>query len=74
MTNPAPFAHAGCPADALRLLTPDALRHLDAYCRRAIDDPDATPEAGDEAAAVGRYYALLAARARRLHCRGEASR
>ncbi len=31
---------------------------------RALDDPDAEPEDSDEAAAVARYEALLAERAR----------
>jgi hypothetical protein len=38
-----------------------------------MTDPDAEPEAGDEAA-VARYEALLAERARVPRCRGEASR
>jgi hypothetical protein len=54
--------------------TPADLAALDRWCARALDDPDAEPQAGDEAAAVERYGALLAERARRLNCRGEASR
>ena len=53
-----------CPAHALAALTPEELRHLDAYCGRALDNPDAQPRDGDEAAAVARYEALLAQRAR----------
>ena len=45
-----------CPVSALRQLTPAELAALDAYCDRALDDPDAEPRAGDEA--------LLAERAR----------
>ena len=55
-----------CPTSALRQLTPAELAALDRWCARALDDPDAEPEAGDEAAAVARYEALLAERARAL--------
>ena len=64
MADAAPFASLCCPGFALRALTPADLRHLDAYCARALDNPDAQPRAGDEAAAVARYEALLAERAR----------
>ncbi len=59
MTEAAPFAAQCCPASALRQLSPADLAALDAYCARALDDPDAEPQAGDEAAAVARYEALL---------------
>ena len=74
--EPAPYAHQCCPTSALRLLSPADLAALDRWCARAMADPAAEPEAGDEAAAVARYEALLAERARalRLNCRGEASR
>ena len=45
-------------------LTPDELAALDAYCRRALHDPDAAPAGAEERAAVARYEALLAAAAR----------
>ena len=70
----APHALQCCPASALRALSPADLAALDAFCRRALDDPDAQPADGDEAAAVARYEALLAERALVLNCRGEASR
>ena len=54
----APFAVQCCPASALRQLTPEELTALDAYCRRALGDPDAEPR-DDEAAAVARYEVLL---------------
>ena len=37
----ATYAQQCCPFFALRALTPDDLRHLDAYCRRALHDEDA---------------------------------
>ena len=60
--------HAGqcCPTSALRALTPADLAALDRWCARALDNPDAQPQDGDEAAAVARYEALLAERARTL--------
>ena len=70
----APHAAACCPASALAALSPADLAALDAYCARSLDDPDAEPQADDEAAAVARYDALLAERARAIHVRGEASR
>jgi len=70
----APFASQCCPGFALRALSPADLAALDAYCARALDNPDAQPRDGAEAAAVARYEALLAERARALHVRGEASR
>lgn len=60
----APHASQCCPASALRELDPEEQRALDRYCRRALDDPGASPETGAEAAAVARYDALLTARAR----------
>ena len=59
----APHARLCCPEPALRELTPDELRALDAYCRRALDDPDAAPGSPQECAAVERYEGLLAAAA-----------
>ena len=59
----APHAAACCPASALAALSPADLAALDAYCARAMADPDAEPRDGDEAAAA-RYEALLAERAR----------
>ena len=51
--NPAaPHAVACCPDHALVALSPDHLAALDAWCARALDDPDAEPQPGDEAAAV----------------------
>ncbi len=64
MIDPAPHAAACCPASALRQLSPAELAALDRWCARAMADPDAEPQAGDEAAAVARYEALLADRAR----------
>ncbi len=55
----ATHAQQCCPTSALRQLTPADLAALDAFCRRALDDPDAEPQAGDEAAAVATYEALL---------------
>ena len=59
MADAAPFASLCCPGFALRSLTPDELRHLYRYCQRALDDPEAEPRDGAEAAAVARYEALL---------------
>ncbi len=53
-----------CPVSALRQLSPADLAALDRWCGRAMADPDAEPRHGDEAAAVARYEALLAERAR----------
>ena len=53
-----------CPTSALRQLSPADLAALDRWCAQALDDPDAKPRDGDEAAAVARYEALLAERAR----------
>ena len=58
-TDPATYAAQCCPAHALRQLSPADLAALDAFCRRALEDPDAEPLAGDEAVAVARYEALL---------------
>ena len=66
MTDTAPYARQCCPESALRELSAVELAALDRYCARAMADPDAEPRAGDEAAAVSRYYALLAERARGL--------
>ncbi len=60
----APHARQCCPTSALRELSPADLAALDRWCARALDDPDAEPRDGDEAAAVARYEALLAERAR----------
>ena len=60
----APHARACCPEHALRQLSPADLAALDAWCARAMADPDAEPRDGDEAAAVSRYEALIAERAR----------
>ena len=62
----ATHARQCCPTSALRQLSPDELASLDAYCERAMADPDAEPRDGAEAAAVARYEALLAERARAL--------
>ena len=70
----AAYAAQCCPTSALRQLTPAELAALDRWCARALDDPDAEPQAGDEAAAVAGYEALLAEGALVLRCRGEASR
>ena len=70
----APYAAQCCPEHALRALSAAEVVALDRYCARAMADPDAEPQAGDEAAAVARYEALLAERALVLNCRGEASR
>ena len=64
-----PHARQCCPEPALRELTADELRALDGYCRRALDDPDAAPGNPQECAAVARYEALLAERARALRQR-----
>ena len=66
MSDPAPHAAECCPTYALRALTPAELAALDRWCARALNDPDAEPQDGDEAAAVARYEALLAERARAL--------
>jgi hypothetical protein len=66
MPDPVPYARQCCPASALAALSPADLAALDRYCARALDDPEATPEDGAEAAAVSRYHALLAERARAL--------
>ena len=66
MPDPVPYARQCCPASALAALSPADLAALDAYCARAMADPDAEPRDGDEAAAVARYHALLAERARAL--------
>ena len=66
MADAAPYAAECCPTYALRALTPAELAALDAWCARAMADPDAEPQDGDEAAAVERYHALLAERARAL--------
>ena len=60
----APHAAQCCPVSALRQLTPAELAALDRWCARAMADPDAEPLDGAEAAAVARYEALLAERAR----------
>ena len=75
MTDAAPHARLCCPESALRELSAVEVAALDRWCARAMADPDAEPRAGDEAAAVERYEALLTeqARALRLNCRGEAS-
>ena len=74
--EPAPYPHARacCPRRALAELAPDELAALDRWCARALDDPDAEPRAGDEAAVVARYEALLVAGRRALGCRSEATR
>ena len=59
----ATYAAQCSPSFALRALKPAELAALDAYCARALDDPDAELQAHDEAA-VARYEALLAERAR----------
>jgi hypothetical protein len=74
VADPAPFASQCCPTSALRQLSPADLAALDRWCAWAMADPDAQPKDGDEAAAVARYEALLAERARAMHVRGEASR
>ena len=60
----ATYAQQCCPGSALRQLSPADLAALDRWCARALDDPDAESQAGDEAAAVERYEALLTERAR----------
>jgi hypothetical protein len=60
----APHARACCPEYALAALAPADLAALDRYCARALDDPDAEPDGEAERAAVARYEALLADRAR----------
>ncbi len=52
----ATHARQCCPGFALRELSPAELAALDAYCARALDDPDAEPQAGNEAAAVHGSY------------------
>ena len=64
MADPAPHAAECCPAYALRALTPAELAALGRYCQRTMADPDAEPRAGDEAAAVRKYEALLTEKAR----------
>ena len=55
----APHAAQCCPPSALRQLSVDDVRALDAYCRRALDNPYASPLGPEECAAVARYEALL---------------
>ena len=62
----APHAALCCPESALRALSAVEVAALDRWCARALDDPDAEPQEGDEAAAVARYEALLTERARAL--------
>ena len=64
MSSAAPHALQCCPVHALRALTPAELAALDRWCARALDDPEAEPWDGAEAAAVDRYHALLTERAR----------
>jgi hypothetical protein len=54
----ATHARQCCPASALRQLTPAELAALDAWCARAMADPDAEPS-DDERPAVARYERLL---------------
>jgi hypothetical protein len=58
-----PCAIAALPAGRA-ILPPADLAALDRWCAWALDDPGAEPRDGDEAAAVARYEALLAERAR----------
>ena len=68
MSSAAPFARQCCPVSALRLLSPADVRALDAYCRRAMADPDAEPRAGvGEIAGVARYEQLLLASGARFY-------
>ena len=53
------FAEHCIPDHAWRLLDPADRRLLDTYCARAMHDPHARPQPGDEAAAVARYERLL---------------
>ena len=57
--HPVPHAALCCPPYALAALTPDELAALDAYCARALDDPDAEPAGPEEIAAAERYEAIL---------------
>ena len=59
--DPAPYAALCCPHHALAELTAAELAALDAYCRRALDDPEAEPIGDEEVAAVARYEAVLRA-------------
>ena len=59
-SDPAPHARLCCPDHALAELTAAELAALDAYCARALDDPDAEPIGDEEAAAVARYERTLA--------------
>ena len=52
-----------CPEPALRELTADELAALDAYCARALDDPEASPIGDEEIAAVAKYERVLASQA-----------
>jgi hypothetical protein len=56
----APHATQCCPASALRQLSPDELATLDAYCARALDDPEVGPIGDEEIAAVAAYHRTLA--------------
>jgi hypothetical protein len=47
-------------------LSPAELAALDAYCARALDDPDAEPAGPEEIAAAARYERLLHAAAARV--------
>ena len=58
------FALHCIPAHVWRELDPADRRHLDTYCARAMDDPHARPQPGDEAAAVARYHRVLDERPR----------
>ena len=59
MSSAAPHALQCCPASALRQLSPDDLAALDAYCRRALHDPEVEPAGEEEIAAVARYERVL---------------
>ena len=62
-TTPAPYAALCCPHHALAELSPADLAALDRWCARALDDPDAEPAEGDEAAVVAKYERVLHAAA-----------
>jgi hypothetical protein len=59
-TAPAPHARLCCPPHALAELTAAELAVLNAYCARALDDPEAEPIGEEEIAAVARYERVLA--------------
>ena len=64
---PYPYARLCCPHHALAELAAEELAVLDAYCRRALHDPDTEPLGDEESAAVARYEQVLLAAGAAVH-------